>query len=438
MYPSSRRWRKKVKMSYSTEESPRQNSKTHVFSTMILAGWRLSQIWQQLIFIGFGIIATVMLVCSVPLFSELATSAGLRNALETTPDNSTFNALLQVNQPSSTLVLNVEQQINHMVHADFGFYTNDFSQFSLQTPKLDILLSGRTTLGQSGTEPISSSDQFVLNGYALPQAEPHLTLSLGRLPQERSKDIEIAITAATAENLGVHIGSVVMTRVPSNAGLIKWPLHIVGIFKPTSSNDPFWQGNTFQPQSQVESTLYQALVSNDSLIKESTSSLYSSSQPFTLSCTYQLDISHLDANNIDTLVSQSQAMEQQIPNSLRNSPSIESAIMSGALFSILPKYNARIKAVEVPVTVLFIMIIGLALFFVGIMSDALVERQTATIALLRKSRSQFSPYFGNVYNTRCRSRLDRINGRTSCYCTTCAIDSTSIVFIYQSKCHYYY
>src|SRR5262249_26971353 len=53
--------------------------------TVALALWRLRQTWRLLLVSGVGVLAAVVLVCAVPLFSQVALSAGLRDALSGFP-----------------------------------------------------------------------------------------------------------------------------------------------------------------------------------------------------------------------------------------------------------------------------------------------------------------------------------------------------------------
>src|SRR5574340_648775 len=50
-------------------------------SSFTLAAWRLRPMWRLLLIAGLGNIAAVLLVCVVPLFSQVALSAGIRGVL---------------------------------------------------------------------------------------------------------------------------------------------------------------------------------------------------------------------------------------------------------------------------------------------------------------------------------------------------------------------
>ncbi|HCI78681.1 MAG TPA: hypothetical protein DHW02_03225, partial [Ktedonobacter sp.] len=61
----------------------------HVFiplnSLLFLAFWRLRQSWNLLLLIGIGMVVAVTLVCTIPLYTLVATSAGVRGAFVSNP-----------------------------------------------------------------------------------------------------------------------------------------------------------------------------------------------------------------------------------------------------------------------------------------------------------------------------------------------------------------
>ncbi len=49
--------------------------------------WRLRRTWFLLLFIAFGMVAAVVIVCTIPLLSSVMTTAGLRSTLRATPES---------------------------------------------------------------------------------------------------------------------------------------------------------------------------------------------------------------------------------------------------------------------------------------------------------------------------------------------------------------
>src|SRR5437764_15166796 len=59
----------------------RQSAWVALPGIVTLAGWRVRQTWRLLLITGIGILAAVMLLCAVPLYSEGSMCAGLRGVL---------------------------------------------------------------------------------------------------------------------------------------------------------------------------------------------------------------------------------------------------------------------------------------------------------------------------------------------------------------------
>src|SRR5258708_32358689 len=79
-------------MAHATKEKPRPGGKSPFTAIVTLALWQLRRTWRLLLITGAGILTAVVLVGVVPLYSEIATSAGLRDALKAAPIGPTVPA----------------------------------------------------------------------------------------------------------------------------------------------------------------------------------------------------------------------------------------------------------------------------------------------------------------------------------------------------------
>ncbi len=367
-----------------------------------LARWRLKQMWHVLFVTWLGIVAMVVLACAIPLFSQVAMTAWVRNALAIAPPNEQRLSFSLLNgQPSASLIAQAGQSIDQAVHANLASYVSGAAQFSVQTPALNILSPLETTTSAQSTGPLIN-----LTGYELNKVANQVTILQGRLPDASSSELEIALTQATASVLKVGVGSVITAQFPQSAGNGTWTLHVVGIFSPKSS----WQApNTFQPQTLDSGTLYQSLASSQALLPKiasiqvqvaignkreiSKGDLFASF--FRLSWSYPFDQSHIDINNLDALSQAGSNTQSQVNAALNNLPgTLFAPQFSGALFDILPPYATQVTIGEVLVSIMLILTLGLVLFLVSMMSTALVERQTATIAILRSRGATRRHVFG--------------------------------------------
>ena len=367
-----------------------------------LARWRLRQMWHVLFVTWLGVVAMVVLACSIPLFSQVAMTAGVRNALSSAPpDEQRLTFSLLNGQPSSSLISQAGQDIDQAVHSNLSSYVNGAAQFSVQTPALNILSPHGTTTSSQSAGPLIN-----LTGYELNQISSQISVLHGRLPSASSNEIEIALTQATAKALKVGVGSIITAQFPQSAGTVTWTLHLVGIFSLKSN----WQSaDTFQSQSLDSGTLYQSLASSQALLPKiasmqvqvavgnrrviSKNDFFASF--FRLNWSYPFDQSHIDINNLDALTQAASNTQTQINNALNNLPgTLLRPQFSGSLFDILPDYVGRVTVGEALVSIMLVLTLGLVLFLVSMMSTALVERQTGTIATLRSRGATRRHVFG--------------------------------------------
>ncbi|MGH2496266.1 MAG: FtsX-like permease family protein [Ktedonobacteraceae bacterium] len=367
-----------------------------------LAWWRFKQMWHVLLFTWLGMLSMVMLVCAVPLFSQVAMTAGLRNALSSAPpyeQRTTFT--LASDHPTSTQIQQAQQAIAQIVSANLASYTSGAPHFSVQIPALTIVSGTTAASGQNTRRPLG------ITSYNMDQIAGELSVTQGRLPQAQTSggQVEIALTPEVAQSLGVHVGSVITATLPQSLGTGIWTMRVVGIFSVHTN----WESpNNFQAQSGEGGTLYPALTSNAAILPRIASlqvqltldgrRFFKSGvgRPFfLLHWSYPLNIGQVNANNYDMLSQLANNTQNDVTNKLSNIPgtfTVPNA--SGELFDILPNYVQRIYAGEVVISASLILIVGLVLFLVSMMVSALIERQAATIATLRSRGATRRHVFG--------------------------------------------
>ncbi len=389
-------------MATTTPTLARQDTPTLLPAIMKLGWWRFKQMWYVLLFTWSGMLAMVMLVCAVPLFSQVAMTAGLRNALSSAPpyeQRATFT--LASDHPTSAQIQQAQQAIAQVVSDNLTSYTSGAPHFSVQVPPLNIVSGGTTASGQNTSRPLG------ITSYNMDQIASELTVLQGRLPQAQTtgNQLEIALTQQTAQSLGVHVGSVITASLPQSLGTGTWTMSVVGIFSVHTN----WESpNNFQVQSSDGGTLYPALASNQAILPRIATLQVQlilngkrffkngASVPFfLLHWSYPLNIGQVDANNFGTLSQLANSTQTDAADKLSNLPgtfTVPNA--SGALFDILPNYVNRIYAGEIVVSASLILIVGLVLFLVSMMVSALIERQAATIAILRSRGATRRHVFG--------------------------------------------
>lgn len=373
----------------------RHKHRNFTFSIMTLAFWRIRHTWHVLLLMGIGVVAALVLVCAVPLYSYIVMSAGLRSALATSDQGGD----IVVESFSQQISLPIMSKATQLLNAD-AFKKLGSSllkpQYSLQTIAYPL------------SENITGSSQMQLVGASMSDAETHLHVRTGRLPQTSSDGIEVALLQETADLLHIHVGSTLTitismfrpitgpNQVPAHYEQ-SVPLRVVGIFDLARSQDSFWHGITFHSVS-LKTTAYTGLVSNDTLLNWLARDLatprlagYKLESPVVSFWYYTLDLSQLDINDLDPTLASTQSLQLDVQNNptLNNPPYL---IQTTGLLptDLLANYHDRVSVVQLPVTGLLIILFALALYFLSLMAHVLVERQAEIIAVVAsRGASQF-------------------------------------------------
>jgi ABC-type antimicrobial peptide transport system permease subunit len=383
-------------MASSTSVLTQPNSLFSLRAISKLARWRFKQMWRLLLVTWLGILALVVLACAPPLFSRVAISADLRAAITNSPDGQNIIVAVNSLSPTSGQVHQAEQQLDHLLQQGaLAAYLHTAPQLIVQTPPLNML-PNKSSAGREGSSP-----GVVLDGYDLAQAAQHTSVLQGRLPQDTAGGvIEIAITQNIASNLGLHVGSIITGTVPGVVSSQVWTLRVVGIVVPRLAQDPYWLGaaNPFGSLSTTESggPGYNVLATRESVQAQvATLQTLPGKDATNLFWSYPFDLTHLDASAIPAISQQTSDLTFQIANTLGQISGIAFADPTGSLFATLSTYAQRIVGLEIVIASLLLLILAIILFLVGMMSDMLVERQTAIIATLRSRGATQQHIFGS-------------------------------------------
>jgi ABC-type lipoprotein release transport system permease subunit len=390
-------------------------------SVITLALCQLREARLLLFLEGLSIIAAVMIVCTVPLFSTIATTAGLQDALNSSPSTSEIT-LDAVTQGLSTSIFNsVQQQVNAVAQQDIGPYLK-------QAAPLIIRSTGYTF---ASSPPSTRQDQVQLFGASMDQAASHITLVRGQSPRTTliNGEIDTLLTPTAAQRLHVTVGSLISLRGdfftnpqemfggynPSGA----LTLHVTGLFTITSANALFWQGQDFLPITSDAATSYTFFVPGSALLTAldriaaaaHTQTVFSP-ETFELTWYYHLDSASITTAQVNDLITRLDQLQTTIANRFGN---IESQIESGStptypylvqvnlynpvpaayiLPTTLDSYRNRVAAISIPAAVLTLQIFALILFFLSLIANLLVDRQAETVAIMRTRGASSGQVFG--------------------------------------------
>ncbi|MDQ2715207.1 MAG: hypothetical protein M3Z08_09900 [Chloroflexota bacterium] len=398
------------------QRTARRSGYARVSSTVTLGIWRARRTWGMLLMTGLGMVAAVMLTCTVPLYSRLATTAGLRDVLSSAPENAdmtvTGSSQLLSEQYINDLTAQIDQEFQQKVQPYPGP-----ARFSMEVPPGPLMVNSFLDNGRN--QLVDTRDQIQLVTEPMSQVSSHLTLLRGRLPRtltdardlnvhtsDFSADLEIALTLEEAGQLSVDVSSV----IPLHIGLVTSAqvlrLHIVGIFRPLTQNSTFWNSHNFQRTSipHRPDHTYTALASSESLLAifnafylTPIGSQLTYNRAIDLFWYYRFQPAQATIDNLNSMVDGFSTLRVDIASvAISESGQLVNQVNLTAFMASnsLQVYRARILLVQVPTISLLILVIGLVLFFVTMMTDLLVERQAESIAILRSRGMSRGQIFG--------------------------------------------
>ncbi len=385
------------------------------------AGWswnivfgQMRHSWLLLVTTAIGMIAAVVMVCAIPLFTSIMTTAGLQNTLAATPDGSQFTLDASTAGLSRPVIQGLEQQIVPQVQQHMGTYLGTPPRFSVQTSGYSY------SPPPSPTHPGTTYDPIKILAAPSSQIASHLTLLSGRLPgiTAAGDAIEAVLTQPAAISLEVRVGSVIpiQFQYAARSGDIDINrfksatirVRIVGLVNITSVSDYLWHGNTFQAIPSDPSSSSTLMLPVDSYLNELNLiasqhhlGIFFSPYAYELFWDYSLDISKVDYDHLEDIASRLTSLRNTIQNAYGNAQDISQAAVAahfpylaqasvydplyGSLniLDILNRYNDRVDVLRLPILALVLLVICLILLFISLMADLIVERQAEALAVLR-------------------------------------------------------
>jgi putative ABC transport system permease protein len=372
------------------------------FSPLILARWQARQTWRLLLVTGMGVIAAVIIVCAVPVYSQIALTAELESALREANSSSDLLVQATAGQIQPQDIQNQQGTLDQLVHSTLGGEIVGSTQFSLVMTDADIFRP--SVRGGRLIAPAGTGEQLNLIGQTIAQVAPHLTLLAGTLPSSNGNVVDIDIMPGIAASLGSRLGGTL--KIGSRFALqvafdddqgkrldVHYlTLRVAGFFRP--KNDPFWHDNAFDctplGQQFPPNEMCGALASNAAMIAALDSfdndpklaGLHIEAMP-TLSWYYHLNIGSINTSNLNQTLQAHDLLSAQIGPSLDDRPFIENTTLTDPIITVISLFQSRQALVEIPLNSLSLLIAALTLFFVALMTGILVDRQADAIAVLR-------------------------------------------------------
>ncbi|GER87626.1 hypothetical protein KDW_17880 [Dictyobacter vulcani] len=393
-------------------------------SVFTLAFWQLRRTKGLLFVVGLGIVVAVTFVCVAPIYAKIAMTAGLRSELRASSSNVDLVMTSNLDRPFWPRIQAAWQEVISGSGTLMKRYEDPKQErFTVASGLLPLLVTS-----PGSRQPRVNGDNLVINGSDIAQAQPHLKLLAGSLPQPRIKahevddpTIEIAITEATSKALHAPIGSSLQVHVDlvRDYALVKEltiSLKVIGIIQ-TPVYDPYWRGIAFDPLHQDANVAvnkrmtYAALTANETLVstlahwipladepgvgQNTTGSYTTLSDPLHVSWNDALNPDTLQIDDLDPLIAA--LGRYQFTGGFNDLLSQRYGLTSVHVTEpqdSLYHYQAQIAIAQLPTMGLMVVIFLLLLYFVSLMTDLLVERQAGALAILRSRGASRGQVFG--------------------------------------------
>ncbi len=402
----------KWKPEHTTQRTSRNMETTRqlfVPATMLIAFSRVRQGGFLLFLTGVGMVAAVLLACTIPLYTNVAMTAGVRGVLGNSSQNSDIVVRSLSARVSSPVISSVTRELDTKFSHTFSSVLTE-PQFSIETQYFPVsaLTSGNSST--SSIQPREMKYNTALISATMSKAASHVHLLRGRLPTDTSTGdtLETALPLSTAVLLHVDVGGSIALSIPfidASTDKLYRPLslHVVGVFTLATNDDVFWHGDDFQyyqPSDFI--TNFNGLVATSSLMakldkicNDQALKYYVLDTPPNIIWYYHLNLLKIRIENLGSVAQGISTIKTDNSNNsdLEQSPFLQQT-QTYLPSDAIDQYNKRIAVAQLPVTSLLWLILGMLLFFVGTITDLLIEQQADAIALLRSRGASRSQIFG--------------------------------------------
>lgn len=345
-----------------------------------LTGWRFKNMGRFLFMCWTGMLAMVILLCIVPLFSRVALSTNIQNMIQSGNTTSPDVGVNVITEYANTdLIEQIQQELDRALRqGELGKYLGQTPAFSIMLPEIQLIepvLDRATTFFINSAEPSVMAQQYTLIQGAWPEATGDNTIELAMLKNE-------------LDSAGLQIGSEIKIQLTTSADAPVWNARIVGVIEAKQNNlglaYPIPEGPAnyfpvaaFDPVLTLVNDLPEDIIGQNITKGQGP-------QPFSITLTYPFDYSRLDIDTLGALNSQTATLSWQLRNELANNvPGVMDAYPSGFIFWELNNVVTQMTFLQVGMILLLSLILILVLLLVSIQSNILVERQATVIATLR-------------------------------------------------------
>jgi putative ABC transport system permease protein len=353
-----------------------------MWATLLIALRRLlAQRWLALA-TALGLIASVALIMSIPLYSDAVYYRILQEELGSVNAGSTlsrppFSFMWRYSGSIRGLkqleeVQAVDEYLSGPAIGQFGIPNRTFTKFlKTDTFRLFPDAGGNTAAYSSAREPLEWVSFSSATGI-----EEQVNYVEGGAPAPASADpadpVEVAVSKVMADELGIQAGELYMTfrqeKTDAGTRTVQIPIRIAGIWEPKDRQSEYWfyPSNAFDTQLFVGPGTFEGRIA--SLLNDEVD---------TILWYWLMDGSDVTASNADRLVARIDQVRQRAATLLLHTS------LDISPYDALRNYQVASRLLNILLYAFSIPIIGLILTFIGLVVGLSVGRQRNEIAVLR-------------------------------------------------------
>ena len=358
---------------------------------------RLIANWRLLLVLAFGVLVASTLLAISPVYTRVMNDLGLQQSLEKTLRSSSRNGFTMVPIPlGDPAVVRQQQELARAMSEEIGWFTKDEVRFG----SLPLM-----TLARGGKLVTTPDEPVLIRVQGITRIEDHVNFVSGRAAQPTNDPtkLEVVIPGETAAFLDADLGETVEATfayddcnrppatqdpdqirelqrfrcTPQTVVNVRITAVIVGIIERRDVDDPFWSTGSInfnRPMATDESpAIVPAVLPEESFFQALPQQLPSFPSEFRL--LGLIDISRLDSANLDEAQASLARLKKRIEDA--------GAIPDLATASPLASFQNRASFNQVTLILLLIQVVGIAVYYVMLVSTLLAERRSEEIAMLR-------------------------------------------------------
>lgn len=358
---------------------------------------RLLANWRLLLVLAFGILVSATLLAVSPVYTRVMNDLGLNTSLKKQIGSASRNGAGFINMPlGDPAAIAKEEEVVRLLAGELGWLTAEEVRYG-SLPTFGLIRGEET--------PIPSQPEYMAKLQGVSGLEKHVRVLEGRLaePTDDPSQLEAVMPIESARVLKAQLGERIgvgftfdeCNRPPPSSdpaeeaararfGCIprvvaerKVFVTIVGFVQQNDPNDPYWGSNGinfFTPVPTEQSpAIIHFVLPEQSFFQGVAKAMPGVASEFRY--TTLADISRLNSANLgstrETLEKLDKALEDM------------DAFPDLAMSSPLAKFQNRAAFNQVPLLLMLLQVVGIALYYVFLVSTLLAERRSEEVAMLR-------------------------------------------------------